>query len=182
MNKAVDVAAYILEKEDELTGYKIQKLLYYCHAWSLVTQGEALFGDRIQAWGHGPVVSEVAKIHRKKRTVYRADIPGDSNVVSDKNRLVIDAVLDSYGMLTGDQLAELSHQEDPWKKHFNGYNGAAAAAIPNDDIVNYYSKLLLCDNETKAKHHVPHIPDSKYIYLSDEDFEWLFNDEETESI
>ena len=34
-----DVAAYILSqqpKEDPLTAWKLQKLVYYCQAWSLV--------------------------------------------------------------------------------------------------------------------------------------------------
>ena len=33
---ALDVAKYILKEHGEMTAMKLQKLVYYCQAWSLV--------------------------------------------------------------------------------------------------------------------------------------------------
>ena len=63
MQRVVDVAAYILQKKRRLTGYQLQKLLYYCQAWCLATSGERLFRDPVQAWEHGPVVYRVYREH-----------------------------------------------------------------------------------------------------------------------
>ena len=40
---ASDVARYLLEKKGTLTVYQLQKLLYYCKAWSLVVDDRPLF-------------------------------------------------------------------------------------------------------------------------------------------
>jgi uncharacterized phage-associated protein len=57
------VAEYILftahERSIEMTNLKLQKLLYYCQAWYLAFLGKPLFGERIEAWIHGPVVPPV---------------------------------------------------------------------------------------------------------------------------
>ena len=43
MANAFDVAAYILEKKGEMTTLKLQKLVYYAQAWSLVWGRETSF-------------------------------------------------------------------------------------------------------------------------------------------
>lgn len=51
MATVFDVAAYILEKKGEMTAWKLQKLVYYSQAWSLVWDQRPLFAERIEAWG-----------------------------------------------------------------------------------------------------------------------------------
>ena len=43
MASVFDVAAYILEKQGEMTTLKLQKLVYYSQAWSLVWDEKPLF-------------------------------------------------------------------------------------------------------------------------------------------
>ncbi len=50
------VAAYILSQHGKLSAMKLQKLVYYCQAWSLVWDEAPLFQEQIQAWANGPVV------------------------------------------------------------------------------------------------------------------------------
>ena len=56
-----DVARYILERlapdrfGDRVTAWKLQKLVYYAQAWSLVWDEVPLFPERIEAWANGPV-------------------------------------------------------------------------------------------------------------------------------
>ncbi len=57
---ASDVARYFLglatEDGDLITNLKMQKLVYYAYAWTLVKNDRKLFDEPIQAWANGPVV------------------------------------------------------------------------------------------------------------------------------
>src|SRR5947209_8901261 len=47
------------EEIDPLTNLRLQKLLYYAQAWSLVLRESELFPEEIEAWCWGPVVPAV---------------------------------------------------------------------------------------------------------------------------
>ena len=47
----LDVAAYILERQGRMPTTKLQKLVYYCQAWSLVWDERPLFDEPMR---HGP--------------------------------------------------------------------------------------------------------------------------------
>lgn len=64
MASAHDVAAYILKRMGQMTAMKLQKLVYYSQAWSLVWDEAPLFNERIEAWANGPVVRELYEAHR----------------------------------------------------------------------------------------------------------------------
>ena len=74
MKRAVDVAAYILEKCGRMSTWRLQKLLYYCQAWHLVWADRPLFPERIEAWANGPVVREVYERHKGKFQVSKMGI------------------------------------------------------------------------------------------------------------
>lgn len=110
-----DVAAYILEREGEVTALKLQKLLYYAQAWNLVwTEGTPLFPDRIEAWANGPVVRSVYAKHRLQMSVGSWPT-GDSKRLSEGEKENVDIVLGFYGKKPGYELSELTHREDPWR-------------------------------------------------------------------
>jgi uncharacterized phage-associated protein len=50
MANVFDVATYILEQQGPMTTWKLQKLVYYAQAWSLVWDDDALFDEEIEAW------------------------------------------------------------------------------------------------------------------------------------
>lgn len=59
--KAMEVGKYFIylaNKENKaLTNKKLQKLVYYSQAWSLVlNDNKKLFKEPIEAWVHGPAV------------------------------------------------------------------------------------------------------------------------------
>lgn len=173
MCRAIDVASYILNERGRLSGYQLQKLLYYCQAWCLVTQDRPLFPEVIRAWEHGPVVYEVARAHRGRRSVVARDIEGNPLALSAEDQVLVDAVLESYSVLSGDELEALSHSERPWRESYNGQTGIASNAIPNELIMSYYSDLMCGDSHTAESHHVPRFPVSPKIVVSDDDFSWL---------
>lgn len=116
MAKAIDVAAYILEKLQSCDTMKLQKLTYYSQAWHLAWTGNPLFNDRIEAWANGPVVRELYKSHKGRFLLTVGDLPGANTAeLSDiHQKEVIDAVCESYGSLSGWQLSQLTHSERPW--------------------------------------------------------------------
>src|ERR1700730_81854 len=59
-----DVAAFIVNRQGEMSAMKLQKLVYYSQAWSLVWDDEPLFDDAIEAWANGPVVRALYARHR----------------------------------------------------------------------------------------------------------------------
>lgn len=170
---ASDVAKYLLTQKGSLTGYQIQKLLYYCQAWSLVVNQRPLFPDEIQAWKHGPVVPSVSRQHQNRRIVQVSDIAGNADNVGFEDQRIIDAVLSTYGTMTGDALAALSHNEDPWGSAFNGCTGSGSAVISLDSMASYYSVVYASSERVRAEHHVPRFDHPRTLYVGKSDYDWL---------
>jgi uncharacterized phage-associated protein len=112
----LDVAAYIIEKQPKkqpLTAWKLQKLVYYCQAWSLVWDEKPLFKEKILAWANGPVVKELYREH--KGLFYVKEMPnGNSDQLSENQKDTIAHVLKAYSDKTAQWLSDLTHLEDPW--------------------------------------------------------------------
>ena len=114
MATAHDVAAYILEQLGELTAMKLQKLVYYAQAWSLVWDERPMFRERIEAWANGPVVPVLYQEH-KGRFKVRKWSHGDSSALSQEAKDTIDGVLQFYGAKSSQWLSDLTHSERPWR-------------------------------------------------------------------
>lgn len=108
-----DVAAYILRERGPMTAMKLQKLVYYAQAWSLVWDDEPLFPERIEAWANGPVVRELYELHRGMFKLERLP-KGDPAALTPGEIETIDAVLRFYGDKSSLWLSNLTHREDPW--------------------------------------------------------------------
>lgn len=137
-----DVAAYILNKTGPLSTMKLQKLIYYCQAWSLVWDEKPLFKEQIEAWANGPVVRELFAYHRGMFQISSVLI-GNPDLLNDCQKETIDAVLDYYGDKPSQWLIDLTHMEEPWKKRRKGLpiSVRGSRIIPLDDIAEYYSSL-----------------------------------------
>jgi uncharacterized phage-associated protein len=112
----VDVAAYILEKQPKrspITAWKLQKLVYYCQAWSLVWDEKPLFKEKILAWANGPVVKELYSQHKGLFYVKKIS-RGQIDHLSANQKDTIDHVLKAYGDKTAQWLSDLTHMESPW--------------------------------------------------------------------
>ncbi len=137
-----DVAAYILKKMGPMTTMKLQKLVYYCQAWSLVWDEAPLFKEPIEAWANGPVVKDLFSYHRG---IYQiSSIPiGNPDLLTQPQNETIDAVLEFYGDKSSQWLIELTHMEEPWKKTREGLPNMARSnrVIKLDDMAEYYSSL-----------------------------------------
>ena len=148
MRNVHDVAAYILEKHGPMSSMKLQKLIYYSQAWHLVWEDEPLFDAEIRAWANGPVVYEVFHAHQGQYTVEAPWNSGNSARLTKAARGTIEAVLGTYGQLTGQQLSALTHAEAPWRDARVGLAATDRGNTPitADALAEYYGAVALADD------------------------------------
>ncbi len=119
MATVFDVAKYIVDKLGSVDTWKLQKLVYYCQAWSLVWDERPMFGEPIEAWANGPVCRALYERHRGKFAV-GPDTPiwsgANPNILTKDEHETIEAILGEYGDKPGHWLRELTHLEEPWKQ------------------------------------------------------------------
>lgn len=138
MATARDVAQYIIEKLGAVTTMKLQKLVYYSQAWSVVWDDDVLFNQRIEAWRNGPVVRDLWKATRGEFRIHA--VPhGESGNLTDKQRATVDRIVEFYGSHDAQWLSDLTHMEDPWKEAYaEGENTEITPAA----LSEYYSSLM----------------------------------------
>lgn len=142
MASAHDVAAYILQRRGNMSAMKLQKLVYYCQAWSLVWDERPLFGEPIEAWANGPVVRELYDVHRGRFDV--RDWPqGDPSKLDTDARDTVDAVLGFYAHHSPQWLSDLTHRERPWCDARKGLQDGERGnrIITLEAMADYYANL-----------------------------------------
>lgn len=142
MASVFDVAKYIFQRRGATTAMKLQKLVYYCQAWSLCWDEAPLFNEKIEAWANGPVVRELFNEFKGQYTVSDCS-RGDSNNLSATQKETIDKVLEFYGKHSPQWLSDLTHSEAPWKNARTGLSDGVPCdrEISLASIEDYYSSL-----------------------------------------
>ncbi|MET4153368.1 type II toxin-antitoxin system antitoxin SocA domain-containing protein [Bradyrhizobium sp. RT7b] len=129
---------------------KLHKLLYYCQAWNLAFGRGRLFSASFQAWVHGPVSRDIYDRYVGTKAMYSnvtaADVRSnfDPQSLEQNDRALIDSVLEVYAPLSGDQLEEMTHKEDPWLNARAGVPPSARSEhIISDDVMrDYYAARI----------------------------------------
>ncbi|MGH4013193.1 MAG: Panacea domain-containing protein [Pseudonocardiaceae bacterium] len=141
---AHDVAAVLRERLPGLPVKKLHKLLYYCQGHHLATFDEPLFADTIEAWDMGPVVS----------TLWRAEKHGAPSParqqLGEAELNTIGYVLSRYGALTGKDLENLTHSEDPWLTADEDRPPGGSTTIKHDVIARYFRTNSSTEGEEGA--------------------------------
>lgn len=150
-----ECADYIIVKTSDdrvpLSLLKLHKLVYYAQAWHLALYGERLFTPgSFEAWVHGPVSRELYKRFMDRKMLYSAvtrdDILPSFDITSldSKKRSHIDEVLEVYAGLTGTQLEQLTHEEDPWLRARGGLRPSerCTTEIDEDLMTKYYAARI----------------------------------------
>jgi uncharacterized phage-associated protein len=158
MANVLDVARYLIflstpDTEYSMTHLKLQKLVYYSHAWNLALEGVPLVeDDQPEAWIHGPVFPLLYREYRhfgyNEISNDIENLPGNMDALTQAEVDIIDVVWDIYGHYTGKYLENLTHMEEPW---LNARAGQAqfdygANIIEEVDMINYYQARLHGDN------------------------------------
>ena len=137
MANVFDVAEYILEKQGLMTTMKLQKLVYYSQAWSLVWDEKPIFEEKIEAWASGPVVRELYDMHRGIFQISSLD-KGSIDNLKPEEKATIDAVLEAYGKKSAQWLSDLTHMEQPW-------NEAREGIVPGENCENEITQASLAE-------------------------------------
>lgn len=144
MADVIDVAQYILDQRGAMTTWKLQKLIYYCQAWSLVWDDEPLFDDDIEAWANGPVVRVLYDIHAGDFRISKI-MGGDPTRLNHVQRETIEAVLETYGGKSPQWLSNLAHSEAPWRNTRRlaglGEGERGDAVIPLGEMAEFYGGI-----------------------------------------
>ena len=142
MATAHDIAAYILKRRGPLSAMKLEKLVYYSQAWSLVWDDHPLFTDKIEAWANGPVVPVLYEKHRRQ---FKLDEwpTGDPAALDATAVETIDLVLDAYADQNAQTLSDLTHLEAPWRDARLGLTSGERGdrEITQASMMEYYSSL-----------------------------------------
>lgn len=131
-----------IQKGLSLSPLKLQKLLYYEQAWSMVFFGreQTLFAEKPQAWVNGPVYPSVYHTYSHMLGVYdefrkehfcssqETEMPIEELISSltvkmnlSKDQLILsDRILTLYGTKSQDELVLMTHCEEPWCEQREG--------------------------------------------------------------
>ena len=144
MARVYDVARYILQSAGPMTTMKLQKLTYYCQAWSLSWDEVPLFEEDFEAWANGPVCPDLFAAHKGQFIVNEHQFDEYEREDFSENEIeTMDAVLDYYGDKDPQWLSELTHKERPWKEARRGYAPGAYCnkVITKESMQDYYGGL-----------------------------------------
>jgi uncharacterized phage-associated protein len=150
-----DCADYIIVKTSDDGSppslLKLHKLVYYAQAWFLAMYNRRLFSPgRFEAWVHGPVSRELFKRFASRKMLYsavtRSDVRAkfDVNLLDVEERGHIDEVLEVYAGLSGSQLEQMTHEEEPWLVARGDLPPSARCEkeIDEDLMTRYYAARL----------------------------------------
>jgi uncharacterized phage-associated protein len=148
--KILVIAEYFIKKsqldEKVITNKKLQKLLYYAQAWSLVFDGKKIFEEPIEAWVHGPAVPE---IYTEYKSFGFGNITStidekDFGILTANEKTILEDVWKAYGKFDADYLEILTHNEDPWQKARDGIaaDESSSSEISTDLMKAYYGRRL----------------------------------------
>ncbi len=104
---------------------KLQKLVYYCHAWWLSVHDRPFIDERPQVWKYGPVFDELyhslkgygsQPITSMQRGDHFNEGPERIDDANDELMGLVDWVWARYGDKTAEELSERTHKDGtPWK-------------------------------------------------------------------
>src|SRR5206468_3186369 len=111
----------------EVTNFRINKLLYFIHGWSLTSRPYGLVRNHFEAWKFGPVVRSVYDSFKRCGESKITEQASHLDYASGLNKTItfdditdIDAdtivhVFDSYALFSTSELYNLSHEAGgPW--------------------------------------------------------------------
>lgn len=155
---ALEVARHIVNysysSKQYISAMKLQKIMYFVQAEFLISHGRLCFADDIEAWDFGPVVPAV--LHEFLRfgscsippvTHYFVD---DKNAffgirkvvfkdctISDKDKSVIDDIVDYFVDYSAADLTDLTQKQKPWT---DAYCRDCQNVIPASSIGSYFAE------------------------------------------
>lgn len=136
-----DVAAYILSKVEKIAVSKLQLLLYYCQAWSLVWDDALAYGDAILAGPNGPYIDRIKEACLGSFSIEALPLGSSERVVAEI-RETIEVVFQHYNQYSSQELVFMAQSEPPWNNARGHSVLGSCPAINLSDMQSYYRSLL----------------------------------------
>lgn len=132
------VAAEIRRRLPGIGTKKLHKLLYYCQGHHLVAFEQPIFTESVSAWDMGPVVGRLwwAEKSAAGRLPDSAEVDGP--VLDEAVLNTVGYVLSRYGRLSGRDLENMTHAEDPWRRADRQREPRGSETIRNEWILEYF--------------------------------------------
>lgn len=137
-----------------VTNLSLQKIVYFCHVWSLIELGRPLVKHQFEAWQYGPVLQY---LYREFKAFDRTPIStratgidpatGSKRIVvgtfDKETECLLQRVVNFYSRLSAGQLVDLSHVEGgPWHMVWNHLgNVNPGMKIDDEKITDFYGKV-----------------------------------------
>jgi uncharacterized phage-associated protein len=132
------------DEADPLTNLRLQKLLYYAQAWSLVLRETELFSDELEARRCGPVVPAVhhALPDGQGGNPVHSDAFATAPDLQGDEAEFIKCIWEAYHPYSALQLAKMTHDETPWRKAWGDRprDGTGNDPISVTDLEDFFSK------------------------------------------
>lgn len=146
--KMLSVISYIFEKAREVTPLALQKMLYFIEGFFMAFYNTTLYKEDCVAWLHGPVYEAVYDIFKTFKFSPIDDLrfvilKNRFNDLSQREKEVIDLIVDSFGMYSGKALEVITHKEEPWINARKGFSPTepSRVCIPKKDIEKYFKDV-----------------------------------------
>ena len=127
---------------DPLTNLRLQKLLYYAQAWSLVIRESELFSDELEAWRHGPVVPAAyhALSDGPDAEPIRAEALAGAADLRGEEAGFVRRLWEAYSPYSALQLSKMVREEAPWLKAWGNRpkDGGESHPISVIDLEDYF--------------------------------------------
>lgn len=154
------IANFVLdtcEKFDRpVSNLSLQKIVYFCHVWSLIELNRPLIKHSFEAWEFGPVLPYLYREFRKfdrspilSRASTIDPASGASRIAKyafdSETAVLLEKVVSFYSQIRAGDLVELSHAEGgPWDEAWN-HAGVVnpGMKIKDDSIVRFYSHAFV---------------------------------------
>jgi uncharacterized phage-associated protein len=151
------VANFVLDQVEvcgrTVTPLALQKIVYFCHVWSLIELRRPLIRHSFEAWEHGPVLQY---LYREFKRFGASPIRGRAQRLNPgsgaseqmpyafdlETAELLTRVVGFYGQLPAGTLVELTHVPGgPWHKvwHHSGKINPGMK-IDNQDVERFYAR------------------------------------------
>jgi uncharacterized phage-associated protein len=137
----------------DLTNFRLNKLLFFIHGWSLTSRPQGLVRNHFEAWKFGPVIRPVYDAFKKHGDGQISEQASHLDYASGQNKTIpyddiseadadtIMRVFESYGRCPTSELFRISHEPGgPWHLVYSAWarDDQLSPRIPNDLIRTHF--------------------------------------------
>lgn len=160
MYNSMDIADYFvqssLKQKLEINNLKLQKLLYYFYAKTLVEGKENPFSEKFEKWQYGPVLPNVYHTYKQfygseitevpKRYLFNDEKRSfdihefDEKALPNEMKTEIDEFVTRLSKYNAFELVERTHQHDDWKNDESKIQAGLQHIIYDDKVTLEYFK------------------------------------------